>query len=78
METVLRVRQFFEQEKIQHRRINLNNFLEQTAAATGVNRNIVSKIRTVDDVLNWKNKPGVHVATRKDPVIPKNFSTVAR
>ena len=56
MEIVLRVRQFFEQEKIQLRRINLNNVLERIAAATGVNRNIISKIHTIEDVLNWKNK----------------------
>ena len=78
LKIVLNVRQFFEQEKIEHRRINLNNVLEVTAAATGVNKNIVSKIHTIDHVLNWKNKPGVPVVTRKDPVIPKNFSNVVR
>ena len=78
MEIVLTVRQFFEQEKIQHYRINLINVLERTAAATGVNRNIISKIHTIEDVLDWKNKPGVPVATRKEPVIPKNFSIVFR
>ena len=56
----------------------MNNVLERTAAATGVNRNIASKIHTINDVLNWKNKPDVPVATRKEPVILKNFSTFVR
>ena len=78
IEVILSVRQLFELEKVQHRRINLNNVLERTPAETDRNRNIGSKIHIIDDVLNWKNKPGVPVATRKEPVIPKNFSTVFR
>ena len=38
----------------------------------------MSKIRTIEYVLNWKNKPGVPVATRIELVIPKYFSIVAR
>ena len=78
METVLRVRQLFEEEKMQHRRINLNNDLEQTAAATGVNRKIASKIHAIEEVLNWKNSPGVPVAIRKELVIPNKFSIFVR
>ena len=69
--TVLRTR------KIQRRSIDLKNILESTAAATRVNRNTVSKIHRIDDVMNWKNKPVLSVA-RKEPVIPKNFPAVVR
>ena len=56
----------------------MNNVLERTAAATGVNRNTVSKTHTIRDVSNWKNKPGVPNATRIELVIPKKFSIVVR
>ena len=44
LEIVLWLRQFFEQERKELRWINLNNVLERTVAATGVNRNIIAKI----------------------------------
>ena len=78
IEIVLRVLQFFEQERIQHRRINLNNFPERSTAATRVNRSIISKIHIIEDVLKWKNKPDLPVATRKEPLIPKKFSIIVR
>ena len=77
MEIVLRALQFFEQDKRQRRRIKLNNFLERTAGATRVNRNIISKI-ALSKIFKLENKPGVPIATRKEPVIPKNFSIVVR
>ena len=78
LEIVLRVRQFFENERTQHRRINLNNVVERTSAATGVNKNLVCKIRTIEDVLNWKKKPGVSVKVPQTPQIPDNFCSVIR
>ena len=73
LEIVLRVRQFFEQERKKHCRINLNNVLQRTTAPIGVNRNIIGKIQAREDVLKWKKKPGVPVCTPSDPVIPTNF-----
>ena len=78
LEIVLRVRQFFENERTQHRRINLNNVVERTSAATGVNKNLVCKIRTIEDVLNWKKKPGVSVKVPQTHQIPDNFCSVIR
>ena len=72
------MRQFFEQERREHRPINLNNVLEEKAAATGVNRNLIAKIQTTEDVLNWKKKPGVPVPTASDPKIPTKFSSIIR
>ena len=41
-------------------------------------KNIITKIQTIEDVLNWKKKPGVPVCTTNYPVIPKNFSLSIR
>ena len=77
-EIVLRVRQFFENEKREHRRINLNNVIERTAAAAGVSKNIICRVRTIEDVKDWKKKSGDHVHVRREPQIPSNFASVGR
>ena len=78
MEIVLRVQQFFEEEKREHRRISHNNVIERTAAATGVSKNIVCRVRTIEDVKDWKKKSGDHVHVRCEPQIPSNFASVVR
>ena len=78
MEIVLRVRKFFKKEKQEHRRINLNNVIERTAVAIGVKKNIVYRVRTMEDVKDWKKKSGDHVHVRHEPQILINFSSVMR
>ncbi len=78
LEIVLRVRQFFETERTQHQRINLNNVVKRKSAATGVNKNLVCKTRTIEDVLNWKKKSGVSVKVTQTHQIPDNFCSVIR
>ena len=78
METVLRLHQCFEHEKRVHRRINLNNVTERTAAATGVNRNLVCKICAMEDVSSWRKLPCLPITVSRKQTIPENFSSVVR
>ena len=73
---VLREGQFFEQEVKELGQINLNNTIERTAASTAVNKNIIAKIQSIEDVLNRKKQPGIPVPNPNYPVIPKNFSFI--
>lgn len=51
--------------------------VERTEAAAGVKRIIIAIIRTIEDVLNWKEKPSVSVTTPNELSIPTNFSSIA-
>ena len=75
---LLRVGQFFEQKVKEHSQINLKDAIERTAEATVVNKNIIAKIQSIEDVLNRKKQPGIPVPNPNDPVIPKNFSSIIR
>ena len=78
MEVALGVRQFFEQERLQHRRISLNNVLESTALETGINKNLVYKVRKLEDIKHWKKKPDAPTSVQRASHIPENFSSVIR
>ena len=78
IEIVLGVRQFFEKEKQEYRSINLNNIIERIVAATGVNKNIIFRIRTMEDVKCWKKKSGDHVNVRHEQQITTNSSSAVR
>ena len=78
IEIVLRVRQLFEKEKQEHRRINLNNVIERTVIATGVSKNMRCRVRTMEDVKGWKKKSGDRVLVGHRPQFPNNFSSVVR
>ena len=78
IQIVLRVRQFLEKEKQEHRLINLNNVIERTLAATGVRKNIICRVRTIEDVKGWTKKSGDHVHVRHEPKILTNFSSFVR
>ena len=73
MEIALRVRQFFEQERLQHRRISLNNVVGRTSLATGIHKNLICKARTLEDSKNWKKKPGAPINVEQACNIPENF-----
>ena len=73
VEIVLRFQQYFENKKVQHRRICLNKVAETTAAARGVNKNTVCTIETMEDVLNWKKKPENFIRVPKGSQILENF-----
>lgn len=52
VEIILRVRQFFEHEKEKEEVPNINQVIERTSKATGINRNTLRKIKNIDDVNN--------------------------
>ena len=52
--------------------------IERTVAATEVNKNIICRVRTMEDVKGWKKKSSDHVHVRHEPQIPTNFSSVVR
>ena len=68
----------FEQERLQHRRISLNKVLGRTALATGINKNLTFKARTLQDVQHCKKKTGAPISVRQANYIPENFSSVVR
>ena len=53
-EVILRVRQYFEKEKLCKRRSDLGKVIQRTVEATGFWKNIVSKISSETVVANWK------------------------
>lgn len=77
-EMILRVKLYFEEEKWKGKAINLNKLLERTSEATGFSRAIVNRIKTQDDVDNWKYDDGDAVSTPRDSSIPENFSSLVR
>ena len=57
-EIALCVRQFFEQERLPHHRISSNNVIQRITLASGINKNLICKAHTLDDIKNWKSKAG--------------------
>ena len=56
-EITLRVRKYFEEEHYHGKRINLLKVVEQTAAASEANIDVVVKIKSQTDHGNWKYAP---------------------
>ena len=78
MEIALRARQFFEQERFQHRPISLNDVIERTTLATGNNKNLICKVRTLEEIKHWKKKPDAPKSVQQTSHIPENFSSITR
>lgn len=64
-ELVLRIRNYFEKEKLEQRGLDVNRVLNRTAAATGLSRALVAQIKTEEDVQNWKYDDGDSVTFSK-------------
>jgi len=77
-EIILRVRQYFENEKKHPENINVDQVVARTAAATGVHRSFISKIKTQSDVDNWKHLSGSKLDYKCDMKVPKKFEAVVR
>ncbi len=75
---ILRVRQYFEHERLKGHRINLRKVVERTAAAAGASHNIVARIKTEDDVENWRFNSGEPLNTLKKSEIPEKYSAIVR
>lgn len=70
-EIILRVRNFFENEKRNPEQIDINKVVERTAAATGVHRSLVSKIKIERDVENWKYAEGTKLSYATHMDVPE-------
>ena len=77
-EIILKVRQFFEKERQEQQRINVNKVVERTAAATGASRNIIAYIRNEDDLRNRKYDAGEALSIKRLGEVPKNYCSVIR
>lgn len=76
MEIALRLRPFFEQKRLKHLRISLNNVIQRTAVPTGISKNLICKASTLEDVKHWKRKPDTPVNVQQATHVPENFPFV--
>ena len=70
---IWRVRQFFEQELRSKKYHKLNQVVDRTAAATGVSRTIVSKLKRKDDLEKAFHEVGEHVTVQQKSQVPDSF-----
>ena len=75
---ILRVRQHFEQELGGGKRHKLTHVLDRTAAATGVSRAMISRMRTEEDVQNWLIQSGDNVRVSQEIQVPEGFAIIVR
>lgn len=75
---ILRVRNYFEEEKRVGKAINVNKLLERTAEATGFSRSVVGQIETYEDVENWKYDEGDVILFKREQIVPENFASLVR
>ena len=77
-EIILLVRQYFEEERKQGKRVNVEKVVEQSAAATEANINVVVKIKTQTDLDNWKYATGESLSYMVRSRISENYRAVVR
>ncbi len=75
---ILRLCQFFECERLQDKRINVQKVVERTAAATGASKIIVARIKTDEDVQNWLFDSGESLKTKKKGEVTEKHSALVR
>ena len=57
---------------------NLTHILDRTAAATGVSRGTISRIKTEEYVQNWPIESGCHVRVSQERQVPERFAIIER
>ena len=77
-EIILKVRQYFELERRQKKIMNVQQVVQRTAAATGAGKNIVSLIRTEEDVRNWARESGESVNVKRESQVPYKHCALVR
>ena len=77
-EVILRVRKYFEQEKKLQRSLNLTKVLEGTSEATGFSRGVVGKVKSQEDVDNWKFDDGDTIPYKYPKKLPENYAFLIR
>ncbi len=76
---VLDVRTLFKKEKQERRlSIGISDELKRTTAATNIGRNIVSKIRTQDDVDTWHIEDNYVEERNRELSVPAHFASLVR
>ena len=77
-EIILRVRQFFEREKESGKRMHVQKVVERTCAATGVCHNLVTKIRSQEDVDSWRIAPGEIISVNQSCRVTESYAVLVR
>lgn len=77
-EIILRVRTYFEEEKKNPEKINVDQVVQRTADATGVHRDTVSKVKNKESVENWKFKEGAKLIYNTGMKVPDNYEALVR
>ena len=77
-EIILRVRQFFEREREGGKRIHVQKVVERTCAATGVSHNLVTRIRSQEDIDSWSMAPGESVSVIQPNRVPDSYAVLVR
>ena len=77
-EIILRVRQYFENERSNGVCSNLQRVVDRTAKATGVSTKIVNKIRKAEGIEEWQADPGTELQLKRESKVPEVFSALVR
>lgn len=75
---ILQVRQYFESEKLDPSKVNVNQVLARTAEATGVHRNFLTRISNQEDVDNWPHQDGAKLKYNTQMNVPEKFEALVR
>lgn len=78
IEIVYRVRKYFEEERDNHTKVNVNQVLARTARATGIGKTLVAKIKTQSDVDEWPMESGQNVTCKQPFSVPENYVVLVR
>ena len=70
-EIMWRVRQYSENELRQGKRVKLSHVVERTAAATGLSKNIICRIKSTEDLENRPIQPEAHIRVKRKCSVPE-------
>ena len=77
-EIILRVRKYFEQEKELQRSLNLTKVFERTSEAPGFSREVLCKVKSKEDVDNWKFDDGDSIGYKYPKKVPEKYASLIR
>ena len=78
VEVILRVRQYFENEKLCKRRSDSDNVIRRTVEAMGLRKKVVSKTISEKVVTNWKFQDADSVRRNRSVNVPEKCESVLR
>ena len=77
-EIICRVRDYFENELRQGKRMKLSHVVERTAAATGVSKNIICRLKSTKDLENRSVQSEAHIVVKLECSVPEKFDILVR